>query len=63
MTRLRYIVNFTIKGESVSKFFNEEDHAKDFSKMVDGEITSFSSTDYSGSYTQDRSRHNKKGNK
>lgn len=63
MTRLRYIVNFTIKGESVSKFFNEEDQAKDFSKMVDGKITSFSSTDYNGSYTQDRSRHNKKGNK
>ena len=42
----RYLVKFTIANESVSKFFNEKEHAKKFAKMVNGKITSFTETNY-----------------
>ena len=42
----RYIVHFKIANEEASKFFNEEEHAKKFAKMVNGKITSFTETNY-----------------
>ena len=46
----RYVVEFTIAEEKVTKFFNEEDHAKKFAKMVDGKITTFTETNYKTYY-------------
>ena len=42
----RYIVEFTIAEERVTKFFNEENHAKKFADMVGGKITAFTETNY-----------------
>ena len=37
----KYVVEFTIAEENVAKFFNNEEHAKRFAKMVDGKITAY----------------------
>ena len=42
----RYVVHFNIADEDVSKFFNDEEHAKKFAKMVDGKITTYTETNY-----------------
>ena len=42
----RYLVKFTIADESVSKFFNEKEHAEKFAKMVNGKIISFTETNF-----------------
>ena len=44
--KYRYVVHFIIENEDASKFFNEEEHAKKFAKMVDGKITKFEEIDY-----------------
>ena len=44
--KYRYVVHFNIADEDVSKYFNEEEHAKKFSKMVNGKITKFGELDY-----------------
>lgn len=46
----RYVVTFRIANEEVTKFFNEEDHAKKFAKMVDGKITEFTEMNYKTYY-------------
>ena len=43
---MRYMVEFTIAEEKVTKFFNDEEHAKKFAKMVDGKITTYTETNY-----------------
>ena len=42
----RYVVEFTIAEENVAKFFNDEEQAKKFAKMVDGKITAYTETNY-----------------
>jgi hypothetical protein len=42
---MRYIVEFTIADEKVSKFFNKRDQAKKFAGMVDGKIITFTDLD------------------
>ena len=44
--KYKYVVHFNIADEDVSKYFNEEEHAKKFSKMVNGKITKFGELDY-----------------
>lgn len=44
--RYRYVVNFNIADENVSKFFNEEEHAEKFAKMVNGKVTRFGELNY-----------------
>lgn len=44
--RYRYVVHFNIADENVSKFFNEEEHANKFAKMVNGKVTKFGELNY-----------------